>query len=188
MRGIAIDRPAVALIGLLLMAAGGGVIEWRYDLFGLWSRLDTGPILDILDTRWFAWVAAAVAVVLALLALGWLLSRIPRPTRGKVALGAGSGPDRIEVDARSIAPRLRRALERAAPVDHVTSRRTVTGGGQLVQLRAHIDPRADGESLLNAARGLGEAVAESFPDGEIAARVLVNEPRRPSARKTPRVH
>ncbi|MEU5875656.1 hypothetical protein AB0A73_29350 [Glycomyces sp. NPDC047369] len=188
MRRPAIDRPAAAVLGLLLLAAGAAVADWRFDLAGLWTRLDTGQVHDTVEADWFAWAALGAAVVLAVLALWWLLARVPRPAEGRVALSS-TGSDRIDLDVRSVAPRLRADLEKAAPVDRVSSRRTaVRGGGQLIELRAHIDPRADGESLVDAAGGIAESVATAFPDGEIAVRVLVDGPKRPGRRRTPRVH
>lgn len=181
------DRPAIAVIGLLLLAAGAAVADWRWALAGVWTRFDTGAVEAAVDAEWFAWVALGAAVVLAALALWWLLARLPRRTEGRVAL-ASSGSDRIDLNARSIVPRLRADLERSAPVDHVTSRRFELRGGQLVQLHANVDPRADGASLVNAARSLTEATGTAFPDGEITVRVLIDEPRRERARHTPRVH
>ncbi|WP_205325505.1 hypothetical protein [Glycomyces sp. YM15] len=181
------DRPATAVIGLLLLAAGAAVVDWRWDLAGMWTRLDTGEVDAAVDAGWFPWVALAAAVALSAFALWWLLARLPRRADGRVAL-ASSGSDRIDLDARSIVPRLRDDLERSAPVDRVTSRRSELRGGQLVQLRANVDPRADAASLVNAAGSLTEAVRTAFPDGEITVRVLVDEPRRERARRTPRVH
>ncbi|RRR96898.1 hypothetical protein [Glycomyces terrestris] len=187
MRRPAIDRPAGVLLGLLLLAAGAAVVDWRFDLAGVWDRLDPDRVDAVVDADWFAWAALGAAAVLAVLALWWLLARLPRPAEGRVAL-ASSGADRIDLDARSVAPRLRADLERRAPVDRVTSRRFDVRGGQLIELRSHVDPRADGESLRNAAAGLADEVAAAFPDGEVAVRVLVDGPRRERARKTPRVH
>lgn len=187
MRTLAIDRTATILFGLLLIAGGLTVIDWRFDLVGAWTRLDTGSIADAFDTDWFPWAAGAAAVVFGVLALWWLLARIPRPVEGRVRLGS-EGADRIEVDVKSIVPRLREELERNAPVDHVTSGRTPSDAGQLVELRASVDPRADGESLIRAADDLSASVAEAFPDGQVTVRILVDAPRRPGSRKTPRVH
>lgn len=183
----AADRPAAAVIGLVLLAAGATVIDWRFDFVGVWSRLDTSLIDAILDADWFPWVALGGALLLAGLALWWLLARLPYPVEGRVAL-AGTGSDRIDLDVRSVAPRLRADLERHAPVDRVSSRRFELRGGQLIRLHAHVDPRADGESLIKAAAGLTESVATAFPDGEVTVRIIVDGPKRERARHTPRVH
>jgi hypothetical protein len=187
MRTPAIDRPAAAVFGLLLLAAGGVIADWRFDFAGVWTRFDPDAADSAVDADWFPWTALAAAIVLAILALWWLLARLPRPAEGRVALAA-TGSDRIDLDARSVAPRLRADLERNAPVDHVTSRRLDRKGGQLIRLRAHVDPRADGESLIKAAGSLSETVATAFPDGEVTVRVIVDGPRRERARHTPRVH
>jgi hypothetical protein len=153
MRTPAIDRPAAAVFGLLLLAAGGVIADWRFDFAGVWTRFDPDAADSAVDADWFPWTALAAAIVLAILALWWLLARLPRAAEGRVALAA-TGSDRIDLDARSVAPRLRADLERNAPVDHVTSRRLDRKGGQLIRLRAHVDPRADGESLIKAAGSL----------------------------------
>jgi hypothetical protein len=187
MRTPAIDRPAAAVFGLLLLAAGGVIADWRFDFAGVWTRFDPDAADSAVDADWFPWTALAAAIVLAILALWWLLARLPRAAEGRVALAA-TGSDRIDLDARSVAPRLRADLERNAPVDHVTSRRLDRKGGQLIRLRAYVDPRADGESLIKAAGSLSETVATAFPDGEVTVRVIVDGPRRERARHTPRVH
>ncbi|GAA2135306.1 hypothetical protein [Glycomyces algeriensis] len=187
MRRPVADRPASAVIGLLLLAAGAAVIDWRFDLAGVWNRIETDEVNTTVEADWFAWAALAAAVVLAVLALWWLIARLPRPTEGRVALAA-TGSDRIDLDVRSVAPRLRTDLERNAPVDRVTSRRFEIRGGQLVSLHAHVDPRADGASLINAANAITESVATAFPDGEVTVRVIVDGPKRAKARRTPRVH
>ncbi|MDN3242457.1 hypothetical protein [Glycomyces tritici] len=187
MRRPAIDRPAAAVIGLLLLAGGAAVVDWRFDLAGVWNRLDTDTVHSTVDADWFPWAALAAAVVLAVFALWWLVSRLPRRTEGRVAL-AGTGSDRVDLDVRSVAPRLRTDLERHAPVDRVTSRRFEIRGGQLVRLHAHVDPRADGASLIKATGDLAASVATAFPDGEVTVRVIVDGPKRERARRTPRVH
>ncbi|MFG3341208.1 hypothetical protein [Glycomyces sp. NPDC048151] len=186
MRTPVADRPAAAVIGLALLAAGAIVVDWRFDLAGVWPRLDPGAADPVLDIDWFPWAALGFAALFAGLALWWLLARLPRPAEGRVSLAA-TGADRIELDARSLAPRLRTDLERTAPVDRVTSRRQDLRGGQLISLRAHVDPRADGASLVKAAGDLAEAVRTAFPGGEVAVRVAVDGPRRQRARRTPRV-
>lgn len=187
MRTPMIDRPAAALLGLLLLAAGAAVLDWRFDLIGLWTRLDPDAVVTAAEADWFTWTAGAAAVVLGFGALWWLLARLPRRVEGRVPLGS-NGADRIDMDVRSITPRLCEELERNAPVDHVNAKRMSTGAGQLVQVRAHVDPRADGESLVKAAGALDEALTTAFPDGEVTVRVLVDGPRRPGSRRTPRVH
>lgn len=187
MRTLAIDRPAAILLGLLLLAAGAAVIDWRFDLVGVWDRLDTGAVVAAAEEDWFTWTAGAVALVSGILALWWLLARLPRRVESRVPIGS-DGADRVDMDVSSVAPCLCEELERNAPVDHVTAKRIPVGAGQLVQLRANVDPRADGESLVKAASALDEAVTTAFPDGEVTVRVLVDGPRRPGSRRTPRVH
>ncbi|SDD47837.1 hypothetical protein [Glycomyces harbinensis] len=187
MRTLAIDRVGAALLGLVLLAAGAAVVDWRFDLVGAWDRLDTGLIRETVEADWFAWAAGGAAVVLAVVALWWLFARVPRPVESGVRLGF-SGADRVDVDVRSIAPRLRESLEQSAPVDHVTSSRSRTGTGQLVLLRANVDPRADGESLRRAADDVAASVEAAFPDREVTVRILIDAPRRRGKRRTPRVH
>jgi hypothetical protein len=113
----ATNRTVLALIGLVLLAAGVGGLLLSLDLIG--GGTGRRPVVPdlvagfIIGTSWLPWSAAAAALVVALLGLWWLLAqfRVDWPTQldltgdrpdGTTTLAAGALTDAVEDDAASI--------------------------------------------------------------------------------------
>ena len=132
------NRAVLALLGLLLTAAGGLGLAIGFGAFGA-ARSDA-PVLPTrlrtftADTPWFWWAVAAACVLLALLALRWLLvqMRVDRVQRldltsndqdGLTVLHAGALTDAVEDEVRG----LRGVLDASAHLRSEPSRRLVLG-------------------------------------------------------------
>ena len=113
----AINRTVLALIGLVLLAAGVGGLLLSFDMIANGTR--QWPVVPDLvvqfanSTPWLPWAAAAAAVVVALLGLWWLLAqfRVDWPGQldltgdrpdGTTTLATGALTDAVEDDAASI--------------------------------------------------------------------------------------
>jgi hypothetical protein len=111
------NRAALALLGLLLTAAGGLGLATGFGAFGR-ARADS-PVLPgrlrtfATDTPWFWWAVAAACVLIALLGLRWLLAqlRVDRLHRldlttderdGLTTLHAGALTDAVQDEVRGI--------------------------------------------------------------------------------------
>lgn len=79
-RGNAINRAVLTVLGLLLLAAGGLGLALSVEVFG--ARRATYPVLPqevstFPDGRpWFWWAVAGVLLLIAVLALLWLLTQL----------------------------------------------------------------------------------------------------------------
>lgn len=99
-----LNRALLALLGLVLVAAGGfGVALGTGLLAPLLPGLDpAGPVLpaDVVLAAWTPYVAAASAILLGLLCLRWLLAQVRRgPRSGTWRLpGATTGTTRLDAD------------------------------------------------------------------------------------------
>jgi hypothetical protein len=113
----ATNRTVLALIGLVLMAAGVGGLLLSFTLIangtGRWPVVPDPVVEFATGTSWLPWAAAAAAVVIALLGLLWLLAqfRVDWPGQldltgdrpdGTTTLAAGALTDAVEDDAASI--------------------------------------------------------------------------------------
>ena len=113
----ATNRTVLALIGLVLLAAGVGGLLLSLNLIadgtGQWPVVPDSVVEFATSTSWLPWAAAAAAVVVALLGLWWLLAqfRVDWPGQldltgdrpdGTTTLAAGALTDAVEEDAASI--------------------------------------------------------------------------------------
>ena len=113
----ATNRTVLALIGLVLLAAGVGGLLLSLNLIA--NGTGQSPVVPdtvagfVAGTSWLPWAAAAAAVVVALLGLWWLLAqfRVDWPSQldltgdrpdGTTTLAAGAFTDAVEDDAESI--------------------------------------------------------------------------------------
>jgi hypothetical protein len=143
-RVAAVNRAVLAVLGLLLLAAGVLGIVLAAGAFG--RQRGSQPVLSDAvrafpkQHAWFWWAVAVGAVIIALLALRWLLmqlvtdraNRIDRTTNandGYTVVHAGALTEAVEDDATSI----RGVTSAAAYVSHPLQ----------VNLRVHLADDAD---------------------------------------------
>jgi hypothetical protein len=104
----ALNRTVLGLIGLLLLAAGALVVCAGFGVLP-WPRADTGLVAGTgLPPTWVWSVVAAAAVVVGLLALGWLAAQVPRGPRSRAwPVGSWSEHGRTHLTtATALAPLL----------------------------------------------------------------------------------
>ncbi|MFY0406469.1 hypothetical protein, partial [Solicola sp. PLA-1-18] len=154
-------------------------LDWKYGwVFTYQSSLSTGPASDIVDATWFTWVFAAVGLVLGLLGLWWLAAHARRPHQSSVRLKGSDDHGRLEADLTSIAAATAERFDTMTPTQSVSGRTRSYGSKQVVELRARLDPRADGESIGTAARTCTQDVATALPDGDATCRIVLDGPSR----------
>jgi hypothetical protein len=117
-RANVINRVALTVLGLLLVAAGGLGLAVGVDALGAWQATD--PVLrQEVSTfpdehRWFWWVVSGALLLIAVLALLWLLAQLKtdRTTRLDLTTNAREGyttlytsalTDAVEDEALAIA-------------------------------------------------------------------------------------
>ena len=142
-----VDRLATLLLVALLVVAGLAGLWWWSGREVSGSTLpetsSTARVADALENPAVAWGTAAVAVVVALVALRWILAHLTRPTVSRLRL-EGSGDDgRSEALAGKV---LSAAADAFAATEGVRSARgsVVRDRGELVaRIDATIEPEAD---------------------------------------------
>jgi hypothetical protein len=112
-----VNRFLLAAIGLVLIVGGGLVLALGISLFGS-SRADqpvipAGVTAFIQENPWFWWAVAALCVVVALLALRWLIAQLHTSSLshlnveqdrrdGETVLQAGAISDAVEHEVQAM--------------------------------------------------------------------------------------
>ncbi|MGV9555793.1 alkaline shock response membrane anchor protein AmaP [Streptomyces sp. NPDC003401] len=172
-----VNRVALGLVGLVLLAVGGAVLavglgahppSWwihddRHDVL-----LSTAERTRWRDEGWWWPVVLAALAVLVLLALWWLVAALRRRRLDEVLVDTGDGAGAL----------LRgRALEHALAADaarldgvshsraHLTGRRTAPEAHVRLQLEPHVDPAVTLDRLANGplAHARDSAALTSLP-------------------------
>jgi hypothetical protein len=110
-----LNRTVLALLGLLLLAAGGLGLAYSFGAFGTEQRpLLPQPMRDYAsDQGWFWWAVAGVCLLLALLGLWWLLAQLKTDRVGRLdlttddrdgvtTLHAGAVTDAVEAEVEGL--------------------------------------------------------------------------------------
>jgi hypothetical protein len=177
-RTAVLDRVVLALVGLVLLAAGLLALDWRTGtVLDLPDRLDAGAVLDTVDSSWWPWASAGVGVVLGLLGLAWLLAHLPRRGPGRTRLAASDQSGTLEVDLRSVAGAVADRLEELGPVTGARGTTDRVRGTTVLEVRGRVEPDADTDALDQAVRTCAAEVEQAFA-GAVPLRVLLDAPRR----------
>ncbi|MCW2759121.1 MAG: hypothetical protein JWO46_2867 [Nocardioidaceae bacterium] len=175
----AIDRAATGLVGLLLVAAGLLVLDWRYDVvLGLQRRLDMSGVLDVLATGWWPWVLAVGCVLLGLLALRWILAHVSTPTGTVVRTVNDDERGRSRLDLTSLATASASRFADLAPVVSSGGSYRRVDGHHVVEVRAAVDDRTSARLVAEAVRTVDDELQAAFEDGAAHLRVLLGSPSR----------
>ena len=175
---VALDRIATLLLAVLLLGGGLAALDWRYGwVLSYPDRTRTSAALELTTAGWWPWAAGAVGVVLILLGLWWLLAHLRRGIEPTLRLPATDPSGKVTADLASLADAAADDFQSRAPVDHVRGTARRIGSDHVIEIRAHVDPRADGDSITQAARSATGDVARAFPDGSVTCRIILDSPR-----------
>jgi hypothetical protein len=170
-RVLALDRVAAVLLGLVLVAGGvAGLAWWTGDL-APGTTLDTAAVGTVVDAGWFPAACAALAVVLAVLALWWLLAHLPRRRPGQLALPGSGREGALRVAADGPARAAARVLAAVPGVRSATGRVVEDRGRLVAELSATVEPRADLAEVAAAAGEVRGQLLEVLGRPDVAGRV-----------------
>ncbi|MBY6684830.1 hypothetical protein HQ305_01885 [Rhodococcus sp. BP-149] len=174
------DRLGVLIIGLALVAVGGGAALWQRDRlpFEL-TEVDASVVTDAQDQQWWPWALLGAGVLIALLVVFSLVRRLPSSAGRTLSLPVTGDPDgRVTVDLRSVA---HRAADTAREVDGVKSARArlrhERSDGRRVPVITVVVRAEESASLRIVAEKLTDvrsAVASVVGDGAVGVRVLLS--------------
>lgn len=172
-----VDRTSTALVGLALIALGGGAIAWeRGELPGR-ERLDAAFVDTAVDAGWWPWALGAAAIVLVLLGLWWLLAHLPRRSVGTVAFASTADADvdgRLSVDLGTAARSAAKSLATHEGVVSATGRSVSDRGQRVVEITATLDPAVTSlDKVAGAAAQMRNDIVTSLDGTPAAVRILL---------------
>ncbi|MFB9377587.1 hypothetical protein ACFFKU_14050 [Kineococcus gynurae] len=188
---VGLDRFLALLAGLVLVVVGVAVAAWPLGyLKQVWPampdelRLQTAG--DVVGASWWPWAAGGAGVVLALLALWWLLAHVPRRGAGDLSLPGSDRAGRLMVDADAPASAAADVLADAPGVRSARGR-TIRDRNQLVvELTVVTEPDADLDAVVSASDAVVADLARVLGRPDARARVQITVARR--GRSGSRVH
>lgn len=169
-----LNRLLLALLGLLLLAAGAAVLLAGSGLLGdgVSRRRLVHPELSDFVARHGQWLwplLAVLAVLLSLLALRWLLLQLRTDRVDAVDLTQVRRNGETHVDAAAVTSTLVDAVEQCPGVDAATARLVRVRGSDQLLLHVRLADRADlagtREHLANGpVRELAQVLGEQRPE------------------------
>lgn len=175
---VTLDRIATLLLAALLIGGGLAALDWRYRwVLSYPDETSTSVPQQLTTAGWWPWAAGAVGGVLILLGLWWLLAHLRRGIEPTLRLPASDPTGKITADLASLADAVADDFQSRAPVDHVRGTARRIGSDHVIEIRAHVDPRADGDSITRAARSVTGDVNRAFPNGSVSCRIILDSPR-----------
>ncbi len=173
-----VDRTSTAVVGLALIALGGGAIAWEQGRFPGRERLDAAFVDTAVDAGWWPWALAAAAIVLVLLGLWWLLAHLPRRSVGTVAFASSADADvdgRLSVDLGTAARSAAKSLAAHEGVVSATGRSVSDRGQRVVEITATLDPAVTSlDKVAGAAAQTRNDIVTSLDGTPAAVRILLH--------------
>lgn len=145
------NRVVLALIGLILLAAGALALLVRFGVFG--PDLAAEPVLgsDVVDfvdrSGWFWLVVGAVAAVLALLSLCWLLIQARSNRLGTVRIVEDTGGGPTILAAGALTDALEAEIAGCRGVHGVAAHLSEPSSGRLISIRVALDGRVSAAAV-----------------------------------------
>ncbi len=191
-RGIAIiDRLATAVAGLALLAGGLALILWATGDLSRWvtgtdREVSTDQLAEITGEPWWPWAAGLGGVLLAVVALWWLLSHLPGHHSALVALRGSDRTGRLTLDLNSVADA---AASEFADLSGVRSARAQIRrdrGQRIIDLVAVCEHDANLTLLAAHAHAVCGGLVDVLGDSTPPTRIHLHTPRRTRRSRYPK--
>lgn len=174
-----LDRTSTGLAGVGLVGAALIALDWRYRLMfdGYPDALSTDQIGSTITSGWWPWGLTAVAVLLALLAVWWLMTHLRREGPSLLRLRASNSTGRLEADARSFADAAADSFADRVPSADVHGRTLTHRSVTWLDVTGTVGDSAEPTEVLEATRTCADDVRNAFPDDRVQVRVCLQAPR-----------
>lgn len=176
-----IDRTATLLLSVLLLV-GGAAALWWWDgrtIAGITplETSDVSTVSDTIESAWFPWAAAVVGVLLALVALRWILAHLTPATVKRLRLGGTDSTGRLEVAADKVAASAADALGDTLGVRSASGSVLRDRGQMVARLKVTVEPDVDLAALAERADLVSAQLATALERSDLRCDVRVHVSR-----------
>lgn len=179
-----VNRTALVLLGLVVTAAGVLTVLVGAGVFG--TGLADGPVLVpavsrfAADTGWFWPAVAAAGLVIALLALRWLIVQLRSDHIGEIDVESDRSHGETVLSPAAVTAALDAEISSYHGVDSATSSLREVQGRTLLLVRVRLDGRTGAAEAAHAIESRAVAHArQALDDADLPARVEITlTPRR----------
>lgn len=184
----AVNRVVALLLGLALVAVGAGALAWGVDVLPrIWSQAPESLTADGVEsattTSWWPWACGVAGVLLALVAIAWLVALL-RPTRHRPEVLPGSDDSgELTADPVQAGEHVARLIAEHPDVLGARARGRVQRGRRVLDLTTTIDARADLVGLRTRAAELVGELGVVTGEGTVDVRHRLRVASRQRARK-----
>lgn len=173
-----LDRVLLALVGLVLVAVGVAALLWTTGTLaeyvdGVPDSLDTSPATDAASQTWWPFVTVAVALILAIVAVWWMLAHLPARSVAEQDLPGSSRAMRLRIDRGAVADATAHAAQQVPSVRRATATLRDEGSELVLSLLVTVDPAADLPDLATRLDDLVADAATVLPDERLRSRTTV---------------
>lgn len=173
-----LDRVLLALAGLVLIVAGATALLWTTGTLaqyveGVPSSLDTSAATDATAQTWWPYVTGAVAVLLAIVAVWWMLAHLPSRAVPEQDLPGSTRTERLRIDRGAVAEATARAAQQIPSVRKATATLRDEGPELVLSLLVKVDPATDLPRLATQLDDLVADAATVLPDDRLRSRTTV---------------
>ncbi len=173
-----LDRALLALTGLVLIAVGVAALLWTTGtlprlLHGVPDTIDTTTAAGIASQPWWPWATGAVAVLLALITLWWMLAHLPTRSAPEQDLPGSTRATRLRISRGAVAQATAHAAQQIPSVHRSSATLHDEGNELVVSLRVTVDPATDLPDLADRLDNLLADTATVLPDDRLRSRTTL---------------
>lgn len=187
------DRLMVGLVGAAFMLVGVGCMVWSTRSTSWWpqwiqqlpDRVSIGPAVAWLASRWWPWLCGASALLLALVAVRWLVAHLPAKGVGYLRLpDDADSRDRgvLLVDARAAADAAALALNSLPGIETAVGSLDDVDGQLVARIDATIEATADLREVGRSCDQVSAQLAQVLGRRDVAVRVTLRFGRSTASR------
>ncbi len=187
-----LDRALLALAGLVLVVVGVAALLWATgtlaELFdGVPDALDTTATQDAAAQPWWPAATGALAVVLGVVSLWWMLAHLPARSISEQDLPGSTRTMRLRISRDAVANATAHAAQQIPSVHRATATLHDEGPDLVLSLVVTVDPATDLPALAARLDRLLADTATVLPDDRLRSRttIRIRSSRRPD--RAPRV-
>ncbi|MGU3438127.1 hypothetical protein ACNHUS_34605 [Actinomycetes bacterium M1A6_2h] len=139
-----LDRLATLIVGLFLIAVGGGTAMWAAEAVGGQPKFITAQsLVCATQSAWWPWAATGAGVALVILGVGWLMLHSPPATASDLVLNGRYDTGEFRVELGTVANGIARKLANSNVIDESTGNVVDDRGLLTIDLTVTLGSAAD---------------------------------------------